>query len=308
MLRDFMKHLVIFLAFILSHSVNAELLDKILAVVDGKIITLSTVERVKKNLPARRNISPLIYDRENFTNKEIVEIMINSILIRAKLENMNYVISDSQVESQIKMTEKGLGLNRDSLLRFLSTNNLSFDEYFELTREAIEFNLFSSRFIAPLISVTDQEVKNYFYKKNQKNKRLSFKYTLVDFSLPKDKFKGSMVSNFPGVLQKFQTSGILPNEFSELSTNVLGDITEDGLTKELSDLLKRTDEGKFTAPLLLYKDYHVFFVKKKDLVESEIFSREKEKIKAMLMKDTGLQISTLWFEREKNKHYIKYFF
>jgi len=303
-----MKHLVILTILIFSFSANAELLDKILAVVNGKAITLSTVKRVKTNIRARKNISPLIYERLNFSDKEIVEILINSVLVRSKLEEMGYIISDSQVESQIKMTEKNLGLNRDALLDFLNSNNLSFDEYFELTREAIEFNIFSSRFIRPLISVTDQEVKNHFYKQNANNKRFSFKYTLVDFSINKNILSSADLSNFSNVLKKFQNTGILPNKYKDLSTNVLGDITEDGLTKELIALLKKTDEGSFSKPILLYTEYHVFFVKKKDLVESEVFQRQKEKIKAELMKGVGLSITKMWFLREKDKHYIKYFY
>ena len=81
---------------------------------------------------------------------------INRFLIRAKLEELGYVVDDDQVEGQIKSTEDRLRLNRAALLSFLQSNGLTFDEYFEVIRESIEFNIFFSRVIQPLITVTDQ--------------------------------------------------------------------------------------------------------------------------------------------------------
>ena len=134
---------------------------------------------------------------------------------------MGYIISDDRVESEIKAKEKALGLTRESLLKFLRENDLTFDEFFELTRESIEFNVFISTVIQPLISVTEQEIKNAFYKENQKNKTLTFKYTLVDFSVKNSKLNKTLVSEFSNVLKKYQENGILPKAYSTMSTNTI---------------------------------------------------------------------------------------
>ena len=51
--------------FILFVSLNAaaapKLLDKIVAIVDDKVVTLSEVKRVQEGMEARANISPMIY-------------------------------------------------------------------------------------------------------------------------------------------------------------------------------------------------------------------------------------------------------
>ena len=54
-------------------------------------------------------------------------------------------------------------------MNFLKSNDLTFNEYFEVIRETIEFNIFNGRVIQPLITITDQEVKNLFYKQNKSN-------------------------------------------------------------------------------------------------------------------------------------------
>ena len=302
-----LKSLLIFI-LIFSFEANAKLLDKIIAVVDNKIITLSQVKRIKGSLGPRRNISPLIFYKEKFTDKEVVQLLIQRQIIRDKLGEMGYVVSDEQVEAQIKETERRLGLNRDRLLEFLNSNGVTFDEYFELVRETYEFNIFNERVIRPLISVTEQEVKNAFYKENRNNKTLSFKYSLVDFSLNKKFIKKGMLKKFRSVLKIFQSEGNLPNNYSKVSTEMFADIFQDGLSKKIKAALKNTNEGEFTKPVLIGSDYHVFFVKKKDVIESEIYQQSKPRIQNRLYSKLAGGIRTLWFKREVNKHYVKYFF
>lgn len=301
------KFLQIVVLIFTTFQTKAELLDKIVAVVNDNTITLSQIRRVKENLAARRNISPQIFNQSNYTQKELIEIEVQISLVRAKLTEMGYVISDDQVEAQVKSTEERLGLNREALLKFLNSNNFSFDEYFELIRSSIEYNLFLSRVIQPLISITEQDVKNAYYKKYSNQKSLSFKYELIDFSLEKNRFKKGMLKEFKSVLTEYQQNGILPQAFSELSTNVLNDIREGGLTQNLKKALNSAEEGGFTSPVLLGSNYHVFYIKKKDLVESEDFIQKRNQIKGQIFQDSIISMSKNWLESESQKNYIKYF-
>lgn len=301
-----MKHLILTIIFLSFSQSHAKLLDKTLAIFNDQVITLSQVNRVMDNVPSRRNISPLIYSKSSYSKNELVELMIQRLLIREKLNEIGYVRNDEQVETEINNIEKRLGLTREQLLSFLKSNNMSFDEYFEVIRETIEFNIFNGRIIRPLISITDQEIKNHFYK-TSKDKTLSFKYTLVDFSMNESKMKKGMLKSFPSVLAKFQVSGILPKKYESVETNVLGDITEGGLTDNLKRVLKSTDEGQFSKTIQLGDTYHVFFVKKKDLVESDSYLRAKDNIKVELMTAQAGKVTSLWFKRERTKHFIKKF-
>ena len=69
----------------------------------------------------------------------------------------------------------------------------------------------------------------------------------------------------------------------------------------------RTEEASFSNPILINGAYHVFYVKKKDLVESEQFLRVKERIRAELMESVSNEVMNLWFQREQNKHFVRTF-
>lgn len=295
-----------FLATLLtSLTVEAKLLDKIAAIVDDNIITLSQISRTNNNLAIKKNVAPMIYDKNSYTNGEILQISINKFLIRSKLSELGYTITDDQVESQIKSNQERLGVDRKALMGFLKQQGSSFDEYFETLREAIEYSYFVNRVISPMISISEQDVKNTYYKNNIKDSRMNFKYNLIDYSVDKDVIAKPSKGQMEEVVKQYRINGVLPEAFSTLTVSNLDDISEDGITVEFKNLLKETDEGALTTPIVLNNKYHVFYLAKKDLVETEAFAKEKEKIKDSLFEKAVKAETAVWFEREKNKHYIK---
>jgi peptidyl-prolyl cis-trans isomerase SurA len=298
-----MKYLIVF--FLLTSLAQAKLLDKISAIVDDNVITMSQITRVQKSLLVRKNIAPLIYSNPTFTDIEILNILIDKFLIRAKLTELGYAITDDQVESQIKANEKRLNVDRASLLKFLKDQNSTFSEYFETLREAIEYSYFVNRVITPMISVSDQDVKNYYFKQNSKDTRLNFKYTLIDYSISKSIIPHLEKGQLEDVVKQYRGNSNLPEKFSSLTATNLDDIGEEGLAIELKVLLKKTDEGSLTSPIILEGNHHIFYLAKKDLVESEAYSKAKEKMREELTDIATKAESETWLDRERNKHYIK---
>jgi peptidyl-prolyl cis-trans isomerase SurA len=281
------------------------LLDKIVAVINTKVISLSELDRMAATLPARKEVSPMIYNLEKYDHKKLLDILIKAFIIRDKINAQGYVINDDAVESRIKMTEERLGLKRADLLNFLKSKNLTYEEYFEIIRETMEFNLFASKVIAPLVSVTEQEVKNEYYRRNTSNNALSFKYNLVDFYISDSALVDKSETRFLNVLKDYQLTGKLPEEYKSLESNNLEGLNEDGLSKDLSAILKVTAEGAFSKGINLSGYLHVFYVQKKDLVESQDFIKAKEIIQNDIFSVKGQSVSNNWFDREYNNYYIK---
>lgn len=290
-----------------SAEAQDKLLDKIAAVINTKVISLSELNRVQETIPARREVSPVIYTKTKYSEKEITDLVIRSFIVRDKINAQGYVINDDAVESRIKMTEERLGLRRADLLQFLKTKNITYEEYFEVIRETMEYNIFASRIIAPLVSVTEQEIKNEYYRRNDDNKALSFKYNLVDFYISEKAVKDKKDERILQVLKDYQLTGKLPSDFAGLETNNLENLNEDGLNKDLAGALKTTAEGSFSKPVNFNGYIHVFYVQKKDLVESQNFAQAKETIQNEIFMEKGQSVVNNWFDREYSNYYIKKF-
>lgn len=281
------------------------LLDKIVAVVNTKVVSLSEIDRIKSTLAARREVSPVIYTKDKYKDNEILNLVIRSFIVRDKINAQGYVINDDAVESRIKMTEQRLGLTRADLMSFLKSKKLTYEEYFEVIRETMEYNIFASRIIAPLISVTEQEIKNEYYRRNDSNNALSFKYDLVNFYIKESELVNKDRKRFLEVLKDYQLTGKLPEEYRNLETNKLENLSEDSLNKDFSGALKVTAEGSFSQPVLFNNHIHVFYVQKKDLTESQNFLRAKDQIQNEIFMQKGESVVNNWFDREYVNYYIK---
>lgn len=288
----------------LSFSAEAKLLDKVAGVINDKIFTLSEVNRVQETLNIRREIAPFIYTKNKYSKKDVLDLLQNLFVIKDKLSEVGYVISDDAVESRIKETEKGLGLNRKELLAFLDSKGISFNEYFEILREAMEFNIFNGRIIAPLVTITDQELKNLYYKNSKNRKTISFTYKVVDFTLPKSRVNKRDYKRLPKIMESYQKTGNLPQIYRDLNTNDLGVVKDEDLPSDLSSILKETEEKKFSQVYEKGSLIHVFYVSKKDFTESSEFLRAKRGLYNRVFAERAKSITANWFSREKLNYYI----
>jgi peptidyl-prolyl cis-trans isomerase SurA len=283
------------------------LLDKVMAVIDDKIVTKSVVDRVSSTVKQRKLMAPMIFKKNKYSDKEILEIIIQQHLMRSNLKEVGYVINDDQVESSINSRQKQIGVDREQLIAQLNQFSISFDEYFEIIRSTIEHNVFNDKVINPLVNVTEQEVKNRFYEKNSKNRSLSFNYTLVDFSIPSLLVNKKNSKSMHLDLAKYQKSGNLPEYLREIDTNTIENVSEDGIMSAIRNALKGVQEGKFTKAINISESWHVFFIKKKDLKESDFFRQRRPFLRRELREKAAVKVRDLWFKREANSHFIKYF-
>jgi peptidyl-prolyl cis-trans isomerase SurA len=158
--------------------------------------------------------------------------------------------------------------------------------------------------IYPLVSLSDQQIKEYFYQQEKQMKSLSFQYDLILYKIKKSNIQLSHQELLDAISQYHQKN-ILLDEIKSLETEDLGHLTEEGLSQDYLTVLKDTPESHFTPPLEKNGHYLIFFVRKKELTESDSYLKIKDQIKATLYEKESQKILQDWLEKEKNKHFIK---
>jgi peptidyl-prolyl cis-trans isomerase SurA len=289
---------------LIALSAHSKLLDKIAGVINEKVITLSEIERVIETIEFRKKVAPLIYSNsEKYNDVSILKLLQNNFIVRDKLSEMGYVISDDSVESRIAETERARGLRRQDLINFLESNNMTFTEYFELIRQGMEYSIFYSRIISPLVNITDQEVKNKYYESQSKKKTLSFIFDLTDFTFNRVLTKQEL-EEIPNLLDEYIKTGNISSKYSDFESNKLGKLKVDDLPKELGNILRNTNEGSFSQAYIKDGVTHIFYVSKKDIAESNDYLKNKERIYNELFIRKSVSIIDNWFSRESLNFYI----
>ena len=300
----FKTSLKYFFLLILSSQLSAKLLDKIEAIVNESVITKSVVERHQKTISFRQNMSRQIYDKNDYSYQDVVNILINTQIIRNKLNEQGMGVSDEQVESYIKNNEKNMNFSREQLKGFLKNQGLSFDEYFEILKESMEYNFFISRIIAPIVSIPYQDIKNEFIKRNPKLSRSDILYSFVDYALPKNSAKPDRQS-FLSALNSLRSNQVVPIDFVNVEANHFDDVTEEGLNTDFRNGIKGLNENEYSPLLTVNGQHRILLIVKKNLVESEYFLSQKDKIYEILFGNIVKKEVEFWLEREKPKNYIK---
>ena len=298
------KFLLFFLFIFLSTNTYSTLLDKVAGVINDNVYTLSEISRVQKTLKVRQTIVGFIYKSTKLSKQQILTLLQNNFIVKDKLSEMGFVISDDAVDSRINESLKGMNYSRAELIRFLKGNGITYNEYYELIREAMEHQVFQRRIIAPLVTITDQEIKNLYYKLNKNNKALSFKYKVVNFSLPKNKILKEDLSRLPAILENYRRTGNIPAIYSDIATNDLGQVSDEDLPSQLSSILRKTDEKTFSKQYIKDSMVHIFYVSEKDLVESNEFLKQKPALHNAIFTKRSDKLSASWLSRESLNYYI----
>ena len=189
------------------------------------------------------------------------------------------------------------------LLQFLNSNGINYTEYFEITKATIEYNIFLARIIRPLIKITDYELKNKF-STNTKLASNTYNFTLVDFYVPKKSISQANLRTIREDLIAFQKNGNLPSHLKNLETNVLNDVKEEGLSNDIKKSLLKRQINEFSEPVTIGDSIHLFFIKKKSLVESEKFSNAKRDLEQQIFMSKSQDVIKKWLEQEKSKKII----
>ena len=284
---------------------QAKLLDRIVAIFDDQVITLSEVERIQSNLRARAGIAPDIYPQKKYSRKEIIDKEIDIRTIRAHLREIGYTVSDDQVDSMIHRIQRKFKISRNRLKRELASGKISFPEYFELLRTSREHSILLNLVIEPLVTITEQQIKNVFFRKNVKNNMLAINYSLTAYRISSRQVSKKDLPELLDALKTYREKSVIPQKFSSISKVDIKDVKEGDLERSSQKILKRTDEGGWSRPLLSSGAYTIYYVRNKNLVESELYQKERAGIRRALASKEIKKVLSVWLAGKREGHHIK---
>jgi peptidyl-prolyl cis-trans isomerase SurA len=153
-----MKKLIItFILVIFAVSVgNAVIIERIVAVVNGKPITLTELQEraiFLKNATGKE--LPL---------KEVLRRVILEELQMQEAEKLGLVASDDVVNSYIENFKKENGLSDEDFKKFLQEKGITLEAYKEEIKRRITINRLMNYQIRMHVAVADEEVKEYYEK------------------------------------------------------------------------------------------------------------------------------------------------
>ena len=298
------------IALVLGLSLNAraEVVDRIVALVNDEIITLRElndaaqpyVEKVmasQKTDEQKKKITDQI-------RSEILSKLIDGSLTKQAAVTYGIVVDDTDVDMAIDNFKKAHNLDDEGLEKGLASEGLTLETYRARMKDQILQSRLLTRAVRSKIIVTDEDVKAY-YEAHAEQFAGTRKYHLRNIlTLTEDKIKEVVAK-----LKQNEDFSALAKTYS-VGSNAseggdLGIFDIDSVSHEIKDAIAGLGKGEYTGIVKTGTAYQILYVD--DIVTEGNLSLEAagDKIREILYRTQGEKQFKDWIKKLKQNAHIK---
>lgn len=139
---------------------RAEIIDKIVAVVDGDIITLSELETASNTMykgPDRKT-----GQRRHMAMRETLDAMIDDILLRHAMEKAKIEVDEDDLARAIANVLRQNRMTPEQLRADLASKGISYETYKQQIAQQIRYIKFVNQVVGQQVKLSDRELRDYY--------------------------------------------------------------------------------------------------------------------------------------------------
>ena len=243
-------------------SQSSEYSDKIIAIVNDRVILKSEVQDMIDNL------SPEIIAKEYsmLNDKEIItkvlgNLIETSLLIQAA-DRFGIKISDIALENELQKLASSKNLSVDNFRQTLIEQGQNYSKFLNDLRNKMTIEtLFVSQFYSRM-NVTEEEVENFIERENV-NQYGDIQYDLIEFVI-KDEDKKLKIESVNQVYESILKNGFNNTRINydelEIEINNIGIVNQDKLPNIFLEALTEPLNEKYTKLIKSSRGYHILHV------------------------------------------------
>ncbi len=310
------KLLFLILSVGLLSSVQAKVLEKVVAVVNSDIVTLTDLVKFKRKLTGNGLIDDALMrvrskDELLKSRKQRINHLIDERIMDSEVKKQGLTATIEQVEREIRGNTKRLGLKRSQLIQALKKRGVAFSDYQNFIRKTIERRSLIQREISSQIKITEADISaHYATQKNTGPK--TYEYTLAHILfLPQKGGDLAALDRATSLVAKLKKGSFnkLASTYSEdpnfSQGGVLGKFKSGEMLPEIENSVKKLKTGQTSKVVKTRMGYHIFKVMNKRVTNGPKLDSQKNRIRAELFdKAFGIQLKN-WLARKKNDAFIK---
>lgn len=291
------------------------LLDRLEASVNSSLILLSDVRKFRETEKLRQQLDPLFAGTAvaskgpAASNTEIANFLIDE-----KLIIQQFPVTDAEVENEINSIQSNNHIDRTQLKTALSEQGYSFDDYFELIRASASKRNLIDRDIRTKVTISDDDIKNYYYSHYAKNEAPPSAYHLQIITVSPKNYKNAAAAK--EVAQRALSDIKAGESFEEVAKRAsdganasgggdLGVVAEDQVSPTIREQVKKLKIGQvsdiFGSP---QAGYNILKVVDVQTSENARIDKMKDEIRGQLTAAEYQHQIQLWLERQRQSAFI----
>ena len=303
-------------------SAQAEIVERIAAVVNDKVILLSEVNEALANTKAMLsaiNDPGARMQKERELRQRVMNTLIEDLLIEQQMEELNLKISEREVDQSIKMVmERNNIPDLDTLKEALKSQGLSWEDYRKAVTKQMQKSQFINAKVGYKVKISDEEVRQA-YEKEAAQEAEEFEYHArhILFRVTKDDPPTQVEE------QKRKTEEALARlrageDFEKLAEELsggqtskiggdLGFFRRGVMVREFEDAVVGLKVGEVSQPVRSNFGFHLIQLIEKRPVPVKTFEEIKGEIFSRLREEQLEREMSTWLTQLRKKAYIKIF-
>lgn len=295
---------------------SGELIDMVVAEVNGDPITYSDVQaKIRKKVLVEVSPYPASSKDSEFT--VALQDSINLKLILQKAEELNIDISDEDLEQEIEKFMQRRQLTRAALKQALGQEGMTYEQYKQDWRKQMLISQFQGREIMPSVKITDKDIEIYYLQKTGATGE-SLKLTLrqLFIRIPQDGPESVKLGKEEIVQKVFRElkdgldfkKAVKVYSDSESSRKNAGSMPP-VLIKDLNPVFQKAvadlDEKQFTQPVRVSQGVYFFYLEKKEFAGSYEFTKAKGQLEQQLRQEQIVEHTMKWIQSQRSRSKIR---
>ncbi|MBF0474221.1 MAG: peptidylprolyl isomerase [Deltaproteobacteria bacterium] len=319
------RHKITYLFFvitfwaILSNIGLAEVLDRIVAIVNDDVITYSELSDKLMPVLQRMQLDPRLSENQEkvFTiTQSALELMINQKLAEKEIERLKVKVSEQEVAAALAKAKQDNFMTENDLERMLKAKGMTIKDYQqEIREEILKAKLLNSEIKAKIV-IPEEKIKDYFQKNKDQfegQNQVGVKHIFI--GIPENAtatVKHEARKKAEMVLEKLRAGADFAKvaaEYSEAPTaregGDLGLVREEDMSAEMKNAISKLKKGEPSDILETATGLQILMVTKRSDAQQKSLEDVRDTIHEKLYREELKQRYDIWLKGLKDKSYIK---
>jgi len=303
-----------------TRSLAAEIVDRIVAIVNNEVISLYELNQIAKPYFERIKSSRYPVDVEKKlmfeVRQKILKELIDQKLTDQELERLKISVSDQEIENAIERFKESKFITDEQLREALANEGLTYEQYREQTKKQIQRAKLVNLEVRSKIVITEEDIKAYYDSHNaefagEKKYHLHNLHMRVPSYASYDD-RQIALKTMQAVrleLESGKSIEAVVKQFAASASNVgggdLGLFKLDDLAPRLQELIKDMNTGDLTPVLEMEFGFQIVYVD--EIVESG--GKSLEEVKTVIQDKLYSQIVdekySSWLQALRDRSHIK---
>lgn len=297
---------------------SADVEDRIVAVVNNDVVTLSELEEETQFFMKRIESVPPGADQQTIvreTRKAALNQLINELLIEQEARRLGITAADDEVERTVRKILKDRNISLEKFSEGIARDGETLEAYAREVRQYLLRMKIMSQEIKPKIAVAEKEIGEYYRKHlDQYEGKEAVRISQILFILPKgsdDQKKAELKRQAVMVWEKLQAGEsfeVMTNRYSQgpaaKSGGDLGFVERNMMFPAVDDAAFRLDVGAFSEVIESPIGFHIIMVTDRRGAGVKPINEVRHEITETIQNEKIEKRFIEWVEELKEKSHI----